>query len=50
MRDGEQLAMLILVFTIVGLGMYYRRWRGSGSSHGTARWATDKDLKKAGML
>lgn len=46
----EQLFALLLIAGIVYLATHRHLWRRSGTSHGTARWATEQDCRAAGML
>ncbi len=47
---SQQLFVFLAVLAVVALVCYRRPWQGSTTAHGTARWATEGDLKRAGML
>jgi type IV secretion system protein VirD4 len=51
-NDGEGMVLLVLALgALLLVACRYRsRWRGSGTAHGTARWADLGDLRGAGML
>ena len=46
----EQLFSLLMIVAILGLVCYRPRWRPSRTAFGTARWATERILRVAGML
>lgn len=51
MRDeNSAVGVLVLVGLLVVALLWRRPWRGSGTAHGTARWASREDLRRAGML
>jgi type IV secretion system protein VirD4 len=49
-QQFNEVVVLGLVAAFVALIYYRKPWRPSSSAHGTARWATVGDLKKAGMI
>lgn len=50
MNSSGDLIVLLVILAIIGAAMLPRRWRGSGTAYGTARWANADDLRRAGML
>ena len=49
-NNGSNLLVGLVLLAIIGAALLPRRWRGSRTAHGTAKWASDKDLKRAGMM
>jgi type IV secretion system protein VirD4 len=49
-QNDKQLIGLLVIAAVVCLVLYRRKWRGSGHAFGTARWAIDDILRRAGML
>ena len=51
MTQSDEVALALLVLLAVWLAVRYRRkWRGTGYAHGTSRWASERDLDRAGMF
>lgn len=50
MNSTSDLLILLIVLAVIGALLLPRRWRGSGTAYGTARWANLDDLHSAGML
>lgn len=50
MNSTTDLLILLIILAVIGALMLPRRWRGSGTSGGTARFAVVDDLQQAGML
>jgi type IV secretion system protein VirD4 len=46
----KQLFILLVVLAVIGLAYRRQRWRGSGTAHGTAALATEKQCREKGML
>jgi hypothetical protein len=42
--------ILGIIVLIVAARFYRPKWEGSSDAHGTARWATEDDLKRRNML
>ena len=49
-NQGEQLVVLLVLIAGAALLCYRPAWRASQTAFGTARWATDRMLRAAGML
>src|SRR5580698_6422820 len=48
---NEQCIVFLLILLAVWLAVKYRRpFKPSGYAHGTARWASERHLRRAGML
>ncbi len=48
---NEQCVVFLLIVLLIWLALKYRRpFRPSGYAHGTARWASERDLRRGGML
>jgi len=50
MNNGSDLLVLLVLLAVIGAALIRPRWRGSNTAHGTARWASEADLRRAGML
>jgi len=48
-HTGEQLIAWLVIAGVIAL-CWRRSWRGSGTSHGTARWASDEELRRLGFF
>ena len=48
--NGSELLVLLALAAFAALIYYRKPWRPSSSAHGTASWAGENDLKRAGML
>ena len=49
-QQDQQVLMLLAVIAFLILLFRRRPWRGSGYAHGTARWASEFNLRSANML
>ena len=49
-QDEQFLVLLLLVGAGCLAVLYRRKWHGSGTAYGTAKWVTETALRAAGML
>ncbi len=50
MNSASDLFVLLVILAVIGAALIPSPWKGSTTAHGTARWATIDDLRRAGML